>query len=71
MSKYNATYYRREMNMKELPRVRWGENVLDVFKFAVEFFKDNPDEEWVKGELDNRPIYFKNDGTHTFEQPDS
>ena len=57
--------------MKELPKVKWGENILNVFKFATEFFKDNPSEEWVKGELDNRPIYFKKDGTYTFEQPQS
>lgn len=54
--------------MKELRKVEWGDNILDVFKFATEFFKENPDEKWVKGDLDGRPIYFKNDGTHTFEQ---
>lgn len=55
--------------MKELRKVKWGENVLNVFKFATEFFNDNPNEEWVKGDFDGRPIYFKRDGTHTFEQP--
>lgn len=55
--------------MKKLRKVKWGENILDVFQFAIEFFKDNPNEEWVEGDLDGRPIYFKNDGTHTFEQP--
>lgn len=55
--------------MKELRKVKWGENILDVFKFAADFFKENPEEEWVKGELDGRPIYFKNDGTYTFEKP--
>lgn len=55
--------------MKELRKVRWGENILDVFKFAREFFEENPNEEWVKGDFDGRPIYLKKDGTHTFEQP--
>lgn len=55
--------------MEKLPKVKWGENILDVFKFAADFFKENPNEKWVEGELQNRPIYFKNDGSYTFEHP--
>lgn len=55
--------------MKKLPNVKWGENVMNVFKFAKTFFEEKPDEEWVEGKLDDRPIYFKKDGTYTFEHP--
>lgn len=55
--------------MKNLPEVKWGENVLNVFKFAKTFFEENPNEEWVEGKLDNKPIYFKKDGTYTFVHP--
>lgn len=55
--------------MKQLPKVKWGDNVLDVFKFASDFFKQDPNEEWVEGELDGKPIYFNRNGLHTFEKP--
>lgn len=29
------------MDMKQLFKVKWGENVLNVFKFATDFFKQN------------------------------
>ncbi len=55
--------------MKQLLKVKWGDDIFDVFKFASDFFKENPNEEWVEGELDNQSIYFNKNGNFTFEKP--